>query len=60
MSVINIADKQLMLIFFSVLVDKLGGTATIAQVDIDKIAYSTLLEQGNEDGSLTFTIKQKE
>jgi hypothetical protein len=45
-----IADPECSILFFSILVNKLGGEVTITQEDIDNAAYGTLLETADEDG----------
>lgn len=52
-------NPYLAIIFLAILVKKLGGNVTVTQVDIDDIAYSKLFENGNEDGSVTFSTSAK-
>ena len=55
----NLLNPKLTMLFFAVLVDKLGGETTITQKDIDKVAYNSLYENAKEDGSVTLKVVRK-
>lgn len=49
-------NRQLNVIVMAVLVQKLGGSVVITQEDIDRIAFSRLLEDGMPDGSIQLRL----
>lgn len=53
-------DKNLMGLILASLVKKLGGDVVITQKDIDDVTYRVLLEGRLRDGSITFTLSEKE
>lgn len=56
----NFNDPALTVILFAVLVKRLGGRAEITQTDIDAAAYTRLFEEGREDGSVEFTLVERQ
>jgi len=56
----TINNPKLTALLFAVMVKRLGGKVDITQVDIDQVAYSRLDEEGDEDGSLTFTLVERQ
>ena len=54
MSIFN--SPSLTVLLVACLVDRLGGTVTLAQEDIDTVAHRQLEETANEDHSITFTL----
>jgi len=51
-------DRDVTVILFAALVNKLGGKVVITQVDVDAIAFTKLHEERFVDGSLEFRIAQ--
>jgi hypothetical protein len=47
------------MIALAVLVERLGGQALISQADIDRIAYTRLLEGWAENGSAVLKVEHK-
>ena len=56
-SILN--DPRFTLLFFAVLIHKLGGDATITQADIDAVAYRYLDETGETDGSASLRLRDR-
>lgn len=55
----HLNDPNLTIILFAILVKRLGGNVTITQADIDDIAYGHMVEEGHEDGSLSFQLNER-
>ena len=56
----NLNNPSLTTALFAVLVKRLGGNVEICQADLDEIAFNSLEEEGREDGSLRFTLLERE
>jgi hypothetical protein len=49
-------DQTVNMLVVAVLVQKLGGAATITQGDIDQVAFHRLLESPTSDGSICLEL----
>jgi hypothetical protein len=55
-----LASEHLMPLLFAVLVHRLGGTVKIGQEDIDLVAYNTLNEKADSEGSIEFCLTERQ
>ena len=49
-------DPTVNMLVVAVLVQKLGGTVSITQADIDQVAFLRLMENGADDGAITLEL----
>ena len=56
----HLANPNLTVLLFAVLVHKLGGKASVTQQDIDEVCYSTMNEFTGADGSIQFELEARE